>query len=48
MYCNDIKQLCNLMGNPQLPNMVGQEHNALLDAWHHKKCYEFLTSSKNG
>lgn len=42
MYCNDIKQLCNSKGNPELPKMEGQDHNALDDAKHHKKCYEFL------
>lgn len=42
MYCNDIKQLCNSLGNPQLPKMEGVDHNALDDAKHHKKCYEFL------
>lgn len=41
-YCNDIKQLCNSLGNPQLPKMEGVDHNALDDAKHHKKCYEFL------
>lgn len=45
MYCNDIKQLCNSLGNPQLPKMEGQDHNALDDAKHHKKCYEFLINS---
>lgn len=46
MYCNDIKQLCNSLGNPQLPKMEGQDHNALDDAKHHKKCYEFLMEIK--
>lgn len=46
MYCNDIKQLCNSFGNPQLPKMEGQDHNALDDAKHHKKCYEYLTTLK--
>lgn len=45
-YCNDIKQLCNSLDNPQLPKMEGQDHNALDDARHHKKCYEFLTKDK--
>jgi len=44
MYCRDIKQLCDSMGNPLLPKMEGQDHNALEDAKHHKKCYEFLTA----
>lgn len=41
-YCNDIKQLCNSLGNPQLPKMEGIDHNALDDAKQHRKCYEFL------
>lgn len=47
MYCNDIKQLCNSLGNPQLPKMEGVDHNALDDAKHHKKCYEFLMNLPN-
>lgn len=42
MYCRDIKQLCDSKGNPQLPKMEGQDHNAIEDAKQHKKCYEFL------
>jgi len=31
MYCRDIKQLCDDLGNPELPAQSSQ-HNALLDA----------------
>ena len=47
MYCNDIKQLCNSLGNPELPKMQGQDHNALDDAKQHKACYEFLTGNNH-
>lgn len=42
MYMNDIKQLCNSVGNPILPEQGKGEHNALLDARWNKKAYEFL------
>lgn len=44
MYCRDIKQLCDSLGNPRLPEMTGEEHNALEDAKHHKRFYEFLVN----
>jgi 3'-5' exoribonuclease-like protein len=42
MYCRDIKQLCDSMGNPKLPKQSTAEHNALNDARWNKKTYEFL------
>jgi len=42
MYCNDIKQLCDYLGNPQLPEQGKGEHNALEDARWNKKAWEFL------
>ena len=42
MYCKDIKQLCDEMGNPKLPEQVCGRHNALLDAVWNKQAYEFL------
>lgn len=44
MYCRDIKQLCNSLGNPELPKQTGRDHHALEDALHHKKCFEYLMS----
>lgn len=41
MYCNDIKQLCNCLGDPPLPKNI-KEHNALDDAKWNKKAWEFL------
>ena len=42
MYCNDIKQECDRLGNPQLPKQQDGEHNALEDARWNKKAWEFL------
>lgn len=36
MYCRDIKQWCDQLGNPKLPEQSSTEHNALHDArWNH-------------
>ncbi len=43
MYCRDIKQLCDSLGNPRI--MVEpptNEHNALQDAIWNKRAYEWL------
>ena len=42
MYCRDIKQLCDQLGNPALPAQGKGEHHALLDARWNKQAYEFL------
>lgn len=42
MYCRDIKQLCDDLGNPKLPPQESTEHNALADAKWNKTAYEFL------
>jgi len=52
MFTNDIKQLCNSLGNPKLPEQGKNEHHALADAKWTKQAYEFLvgitpTSSNN-
>lgn len=44
MYCNDLKQLCNMLGNPDLPKQKTTEHNALNDAIWTKEAYEYITS----
>lgn len=37
MYVRDIKQLCDMIGNPRLPEQGKDEHNALADArWNRK------------
>ncbi len=43
MYCRDIKQWCDQLGNPKLPKKTG-EHNALNDARWNKAAWEFLTA----
>lgn len=42
MYTRDIKQLCDSVGNPQLPEQGKGEHNALDDAKWNQIAYEFL------
>lgn len=46
MYCRDIKQLCDDLGNPNLPPHTNAEHNALDDAIWNKQAYEFLQEIK--
>lgn len=49
MYCRDIKQWCDSLGNPKLPKQESAEHNALADALWNKRAWEFLAShSKEG
>lgn len=42
MYTRDIKQLCDALGNPQLPEQGKGEHHALADARWHRQAWEFL------
>lgn len=44
MYCRDIKQLCDSLGNPELPKQTSTEHNALADAQWNKQAHEFLAA----
>ncbi len=44
MYCRDVKQLCDGLGNPKLPLQTSTEHNALADAQWVKTAWEFLQS----
>lgn len=46
MYCNDIKQLCKSLGNPNLRQPVKDEHHALADARWNKTSFEFLQTLK--
>lgn len=43
MYCRDIKQWCDQLGNPKLPDLGKGEHNALIDAQWNKQAWEFLS-----
>jgi hypothetical protein len=42
MYCRDVKQLCDSIGNPSLPIQDGPEHHALADALWTKRAWDFL------
>jgi hypothetical protein len=42
MYCRDVKQLCDGLGNPKLPEQLSQEHAALADAKWTKEAWQFL------
>lgn len=42
MYCRDVKQLCDSLGNPKLPEQTSTEHNALNDAIWTKLAWESL------
>jgi len=42
MYCRDVKQLCDGLGNPKLPPNRGTEHNALADAKWAQEAWIFL------
>lgn len=42
MYCRDLKQFLDDMGNPMVPKQAGGEHNALQDALWVKETWDFL------
>lgn len=42
MYCRDLKQWCDDLGNPRLPKQDNSEHHALADAQWNRKAWEFL------
>ena len=46
MYCHDLKQLCDALGNPDLPEQVGAEHHALADARWNRDVWHFLNDRK--
>lgn len=41
MYCRDVKQLCDDVGNPKLPEQE-TEHDAIADALWARKAWDFL------
>ncbi|MCS3690888.1 3'-5' exoribonuclease domain-containing protein [Bradyrhizobium elkanii] len=47
MYCRDVKQLCDDLGNPKLPAQTGTEHHALADADWTRRAHSFLTNLQN-
>lgn len=42
MYTRDVKQWCNELGNPRLPEQGKGEHNALADARWNREAWLFL------
>ncbi len=42
MYCRDVKQLCDSLGNPKLPEQRTMEHNAMFDAIWTAQAWQFL------
>jgi hypothetical protein len=42
MYCRDLKQWCDDLGNPKLPEQGKGEHNALADARWNQESWAFL------
>lgn len=42
MYCRDVKQLCDDLGNPPLPKQSTTEHHALADARWTQAAWNFL------
>jgi hypothetical protein len=42
MYMRDLKQWCDMLGNPELPPQTTGEHNALQDALWNKEVWHFL------
>src|SRR6266571_3403159 len=46
MYTRDIKQWCDALGNPPLPEQGKGEHNALADARWNKQAWDFLRTQE--
>lgn len=46
-HCRDVKQLCDDLGNPKLPEQVSTEHHALADALWTREAWEFLQARKS-
>jgi hypothetical protein len=42
LYCRDVKQWCDMLGNPKLPDQQSKEHHALEDALWTKLAWEWL------
>lgn len=47
MYCRDVKQLCDDLGNPELPEQGKGEHHALADAKWTRQAWEFLQQQRS-
>lgn len=44
MYCRDLKQWCDDLGNPRLPEQGKGEHHALADARWNREAWHFLAT----
>ena len=48
MYCRDVKQLADSLGNPPLPYQSKAEHHALADAKWNREAWQFLEALAGG
>lgn len=46
-YCRDVKQLCDSLENPKLPEQKTLEHHALNDALWTREAWEFIQGISN-
>lgn len=46
MFCRDVKQLAESLGNPKLPEQEGPEHNALADAIWTRQAWDYLVNKR--
>jgi len=46
-YCRDLKQWCDELGNPKLPEQYTAEHNALNDAKWNSEVWTFLNQMRD-
>lgn len=47
LYCRDIKQWCDMLGDPDVYQQGRREHHALADARWNRRVYDFLVSYAN-
>lgn len=47
MYCRDVKQWCDMLGNLKLPEQKNTEHHALADALWTRDAWHFLNERKS-
>lgn len=47
MWTHDFRQELERAGSAELPKQESGEHNALADAKHLKRCYEYITGSRS-
>lgn len=48
MFCRDVKQFADSIGNPKLPDQTAGEHDALADARWARDAWRFLEKRKPG